>query len=107
VPPGGIVAITAAASIVTLPPFGRSLPDMLVSAARNQDCSIVRIEQGKSYCREAEPPPEPPQVCTRTLATVDCWANPDMLASPVSQVADGPSALTPAQEAYRTRGWFW
>jgi len=97
----------AALGVLTIPPFGRSPPDMIVSAIRNQDCSIVRVEQGKSYCRVADPPPEPPQLCTRSLATVDCWVNPEALVGPVKPVADGPNALTPAQEAYRTRGWLW
>jgi hypothetical protein len=90
-----------------VPPFGRSVPDMLVSAARGQDCSIVRMEQGKSYCRPPDPPPEPQPFCTRSLATVDCWINPQALTGPRVPVADGPAALTPEQEAYRTRGWLW
>ena len=105
--PGLTWACCAAVSGCAVPPFGRSLPDMLVSAARGQDCSIVRLEQGKSYCRPADPPPAPQPFCTRSLAVVDCWSNPQALTGPRIPVADGPSALTPTQEAYRTRGWLW
>lgn len=103
--PGPLAALTAGGSFLTVPVFGRSLPDMVVSAIRDQDCSIVRLEQGKSYCRPTDPPPEVPRLCTRSLASVDCWVNPQELTGAVLSVADGPSTLTPAQEAYRTRGW--
>ncbi len=101
----GALAIGIGAA--TLPALGRTVPDVFVSVLRNQDCSLVRVEQGKSYCREPDPPPEPPMLCTRSLANVDCWSNPQALTGAVRAVADGPTKLTPAQEAYRTRGWFW
>jgi hypothetical protein len=48
----------------------------------------------------------PPEFCTRSLGTADCWTNPDALnGQPVRGIADGPTVLTPAQEAWRTRRW--
>ncbi len=102
-------ALATGAAAVTVPIFGRALPDVAVSLIRNQDCSIVRIEQGKSYCRAPDPPPDPPTqvVCTRSLGDIDCFSNPMAVVGQVKSVADGPTTLTPDQEAYRTRGWLW
>ena len=102
-------ALATGAAASTVPFLGRSLPDVAVSLYRNQDCSIVRMEQGKSYCRQPDPPLDPPSevICTRSLADIDCFLNPKMVVGQVKSVADGPSKLTPEQEAYRTRGWLW
>jgi hypothetical protein len=107
--PAAPYVIGTAASLATVPVLGRTLPDVAVSLVRNQDCSMVRVEQGKSYCRTPDPPLDPPTgvVCTRSLADVDCYINPQMLVGQVKSVADGPGALTAEQEAYRTRGWLW
>lgn len=85
-----------------VPVIHRDLFDAAYSLSAGQDCSIVRLDKGETYCRPVEPPPEPPTTCTRSLGTVDCWR-----AAPASQlgVADGPSTLTPLQEADRTRLW--
>lgn len=99
-PAGAFVAASAAA----VPVFGRSVPDMLYSGLTGRDCSMIRLEQGKSYCRPIEPPPEVPIVCTRSLGVPDCWANPEALGPDVHAIADAPKP-TPEQEAYRTRGW--
>jgi hypothetical protein len=94
------------AEIASVAVFGRGLGDVVVSGVSGRDCSVVRLEQGKSYCRPIETPPMPPEFCTRSLGTADCWSNPNALnGQPVRGVADGPSVLTPAQEAWRTRRW--
>jgi hypothetical protein len=67
-----------------------------------RDCSAVRLDRGKSYCRPAEPPPEPPPYCTRSLGVADCWADP---AGHPRELGDGPRTLTPTQETDRTRRW--
>ena len=73
---------------------------------RGAKCSLVRVEQGKTFCTPQDPPPSPPQFCTRSLGTVDCWSNPDALNGPPPRgVADGPRTLTPAQEIDRTAHW--
>jgi hypothetical protein len=79
--------------------------DAVYSAITGKDCSIVRMEQGKSYCRPVEPPPDAPPYCTRSLGVVDCWRDPASLPNRPPEVADGPHVLTPAQEANRTRRW--
>ena len=98
-------ATVAGVSVAAVPLVGRTLPDVVVSAVSGKDCSLVRLDAGKSYCAMQEPPPAKPLVCTRSLGTVDCWANPEALGVPYREVADGPRALSPAQEAHRTRRW--
>lgn len=93
-----------AASTATIPVFGRSLPDLVVSGLSGRDCSIVRLEQGRSYCRTTDPPIAPDPVCTRSLGTVECWNNPEVFGTPQRGIADAPQP-TAEQEAYRTRRW--
>lgn len=83
----------------------RSPVDALYSMASGKDCSIVRLDQGKSYCRPTEPPPEVGPYCTRSLGVVDCWRDPASLPDRPAEVGDGPGTLTPLQDADRTRRW--
>jgi hypothetical protein len=65
----------------------------------------VRLDQGKSYCRPPEPPPDPQPFCTRSLARVDCWQDPAHLAGSYRGVGQAPT-LTPEQEENRLHtGW--
>jgi len=79
------------------------VPDTTVIA----DCSVVRLDQGKSFCRSMEPPPEPPPFCTKSIGAIDCWRQPPLAVPPRRGVADGPTRLTDQQEAYRTRRFLW
>ena len=99
-PTGALVA----ASVATVPVFGRTLPDMVVSGVSGKDCSAVRLEQGRSYCREPDPQPGPQVVCSRSLGVMDCWKNPEAFPVAPRGVADA-APPTPEQEAYRTRRW--
>lgn len=99
-PTGALLAANAASVVV----FGRAIPDLGVSAATGKDCSIVRLEQGKTYCALPEAAPARGPYCTRSLGTVDCWSNPEALANLPQEVADQP-ALTPLQERHRTARW--
>lgn len=56
-------------------------------------------------CASVEPPPTAPPYCTRTLGKVDCWRQPPLAIPLPPGLADGPTELTPAQEANRTRRW--
>jgi hypothetical protein len=79
--------------------------DAVVSVVGGKDCSVVRWDQGKSYCKPEEPKPDAPPYCTRSLGVVDCWKDPAALLDPPPEVADGARALTPMQEKDRTKGW--
>jgi hypothetical protein len=93
------------ANVVSVTTIQRSPADAIYSLATGRDCSVVRLDQGKTYCRRVEPPPEPSPYCTRGLATVNCWADPDTVPGHPRGVADGPSELNAAQEADRVRTW--
>lgn len=94
-----VVVGTTAGSVAVMQ---RTPIDAVYSLATGKDCSVVRLDQGKSYCRPTEPPPPAQPYCTRSLGVTDCWANP---AGEPPQQADGPNVLTPQQEANRTRKW--
>ncbi len=96
------VAAAEAASVAT---FHRDGFDLLYSVVSGRNCSIVRLDQGKSYCKPVEPPPAPPRFCTRTLGQAECFADPAALPDHPSPLADGPATLTPAQERNRTASW--
>jgi hypothetical protein len=102
----GVDPLGAAAvvGLATIPVFGRSGADILVSGLSGRDCSVVRLEQGKSYCRRPDPPIEAAPICTRSLGGIDCWTNPDAFPTPLRPLADAP-APTAEQEEYRTRRW--
>lgn len=56
---------------------GKTLTDHAVSMYTDKDCSTVRTEQGRTYCREDEPNPAPTVHCYRTIADVTCYAVPE------------------------------
>jgi hypothetical protein len=104
-----VVPVLIGTNIASVATIQRTPVDAVYSLVTGKDCSLVRLDQGKTYCRPVEPPPEPPPFCTRSLGVVDCWRNPpDMPNLPPnwpSGVADGPATLTPEQEANRVRRW--
>ncbi len=95
------LAAADAASVVV---FGRGIADIGVSAITGRDCSIVRLDRQQTYCAPLEPPYGPAPFCTRTLADVTCWSNPERFVLLPRSIADGP-ALTAAQESNRTARW--
>jgi hypothetical protein len=100
-----VVPAAALVSIGSIAVIQRSPFDALYSVISGKDCSIVRWDQGKSYCRPVEPPPEPPPYCTRSLGVADCWRDPANFLNRPPALGAGPHTLTPAQEADRTRTW--
>jgi hypothetical protein len=94
-----------AVEVASIPVIHRTFTDAIYSAVTGKDCSIVRLDENKTYCRPVEPPPALPPYCTKSLGTVDCWQDPQHLFPKPPQVADGPMTLTPEQEANRTRRW--
>ena len=107
-PLGGCVAAgtAAAVDVAAVTVIHRDIFDAIWSTVTGRDCSVVRLDEGRTYCRPIQPPPRPVPYCTRSLGSVDCWQDPQALPHPIPpQVADGPMTLTPAQDADRTRRW--
>ncbi len=100
---GAVVGVGA--NVISVTTIQRSPADAVYSLVTGKDCSIVRLDEGKTYCRPVEPPPEPPAFCTRGLGAVTCWADPATVPGNPHGVADGPTGLTPEQEADRVRKW--
>lgn len=98
-------ATAAAVNVAAIPIFGRSLPDIAVSAVTGRDCSIVRLDRGQTYCAPVERPSGSPPFCSRTIGTVDCWTDPEALINRPRELADQPSTLTPDQERNRAARW--
>jgi hypothetical protein len=112
---GALLGANAAA----IPVFHRDVFDLVYSGVTGRDCSVVRLDADKSYCRPVEPPPAPPPYCTRSIGAVDCWPilaadgpSPSGWMPPMltprgfePQIASGPYTLSPAQEADRVRRW--
>ena len=98
-PTGAFFAANAASVVV----FQRSIPDILFSFATGRDCSIVHLDQGKTYCSLPEEARIEP-FCTRSLGVVDCWADPALLPGRYRDVADTPAPL-PSQERWRRAPW--
>jgi hypothetical protein len=102
---GMIATVGVGATVISVTAIQRSPMDAVYSWVTGRDCSIVRLDQGKTYCRALEPPPEPPVYCTRGLGAVNCWKDPDTVPGHPRGVADGPAGLTAEQEANRVRTW--
>lgn len=89
--------------------FHRSIPDLIYSGVSGRDCSVVRLDQGQSYCVPVALPPKPPPYCTRSLGGIDCWAHPELVTNLPPQVAQGPhdgaQALTEEQDRSRLARW--
>ncbi|GAC1344108.1 MAG: hypothetical protein NVSMB18_21130 [Acetobacteraceae bacterium] len=99
-PTGALLAADAASVVV----FGRGIADLGVSAISGRDCSIVRLDQGLTYCAPFDAQEPPPVFCTRSLGVVDCWADPAMAPPPRQGVADTPPP-SPDQLHYRAARW--
>ena len=70
----GNVSIVNAATVIAT---DKTIADHVVSYRSGKDCSSVRSEQGRSYCREDEPNPIADVTCYQTLGDVMCYAAPD------------------------------
>ncbi len=104
-PVASAINIVGAVTVGSVAAFGRTPIDAAYSLVTGKDCSVVRWDQGKSYCRATEPLLDTLPYCTRSLGVVDCWRDPAAVPNLGPDVADGARALTPAQEKDRTRGW--
>ncbi|HBK06901.1 MAG TPA: hypothetical protein DDZ81_13825 [Acetobacteraceae bacterium] len=100
-----IAAVAVGANVGSVATIQRTPADAVYSWWTGRDCSIVRLDQGKRYCRAEEPKPETPAYCTRSLGAVNCWQDPATVPGHPRGVADGPTVLTVGQEADRVRSW--
>ena len=103
--PAAVVPLTVATLGADVAIFHRTLPDLIYSGITGRDCSLVRVDRGDSYCRPTAPPVPPQPYCTRSLAGVDCWAHPELMANVPPQVGQGPHELTPEQDRVRLARW--
>jgi hypothetical protein len=103
--PEQAATVGVGAAVGSIAVIGRSPVDAAYSVVSGRDCSIVRLDEGKSYCKPIEPPPAQQPYCTRSLGVVDCWADPAKMPNLPAQVGDIPHGLTPEQEADRVKGW--
>ncbi len=92
------------ADLASVAVFGRGIGDIGVSALSGWDCSVVRLDQGHTYCAPRPGPPAPGPFCTRSLGRVDCWEDPAALPGRYPNVGDTPPP-TAAQERYRLAPW--
>jgi hypothetical protein len=102
--PGVLYGSMAGANAVSVAVIGRDIADATVSLARGQDCSVVRLDRGQSYCKPVPGPVEPPVYCTRSIGAVDCWREPPETVPPRRGVAD-QAVLTAQQQEYQARRW--
>ncbi len=102
-----IATAAVAVNVGSVATIQRTPADAAYSWWTGRDCSAVRLDQGKTYCRPVEPKPELPVFCTRGLGAVNCWQDPGTVPGDPHGVADGPAELTEAQEADRLRKWPW
>ncbi|MDT7951858.1 MAG: hypothetical protein RQ966_10175 [Acetobacteraceae bacterium] len=99
-PAAGLVA----ADVASVTVFGRGLTDIGVSAITGRDCSVVRLDAGKTYCAPVYLGPPVQPICTRSIGVVDCWAEPS--AVPPGALISGftPPPLVD-QLRYRSERW--
>ncbi len=77
---GGCAAATpfGAVEAVSVMASDKTLTDHAISVASGKDCSILRKEQGKTYCVEDQVNPVYPQnYCYKTIGKVTCYDRPD------------------------------
>ena len=92
------------ADIASVAVLGRGLGDVGVSAITGRDCSVVRLDSGKTYCapRDDTPPQQP--FCTRTIGVVNCWADPYLVPQRQQEYGYTPPP-TEDQLRYRSARW--
>ena len=103
---GGCAGLEAAAVVegASVAVFGRGVLDIGVSAISGRDCSIVRLDRRQPYCAPREQLAVAPPFCSRTLANVTCWEDPERFQTQPRQLADTPGA-TKEQEQQITARW--
>ncbi len=75
---GTVALVVAGASMTSVMYTDKTLLDHGVSAANEQDCSMLYLEKKQPYCRDWAGQDETPAVlyCYPTLGQPDCYVNP-------------------------------
>ncbi len=94
--------VLAGVEVASVTVFGRDVVDLGVSAVTGRDCSVVRLDRRQPYCAARETLPGPPPFCTRSLADVQCWVDPEHLADRPRQIVDTPALTAEQVEQVRT-----
>ncbi|MDD2876716.1 MAG: hypothetical protein PHT60_07880 [Acidiphilium sp.] len=102
---GAAMGVGVGANVLALTTIHRTIPDAVISLVTGKDCSMVRLDNNKSYCRRKHALPPPLPYCTQTLGQATCWADPSQLPDHAPQVAEGPYELSPSQIVNRDRRW--
>lgn len=100
---GLFAGVTTGVSAASIAAIQRTPLDAGVSVATGRDCSLVRLDKQQSYCAPDDTP-RPLPYCTRSLGTVNCWAQPQQVTRLPQQVGDAPDP-TPAQRDWQRRSW--
>ena len=90
---------TAGVSTVLLINTGKTLADHAVSYAIDEDCGIVNYEKTRHYCRDwpdVTVRAEPELYCYKTLAQVECHAQPEPYGNKETLVGIRPAWPAPA-----------
>lgn len=87
-----VAAVEGASAVGT----GKTFSDHVVSYASGKDCSTVRSNSGRTYCRESESNPMPKVWCYRTLGKPVCYDRPDPYQGNQSKMGDNDHNLDTA-----------
>ena len=92
------------ADIASVTVLGRGLGDVGYSAVTGRDCSVVRLDTGKTYCAPRDDAPQQQPFCTRTIGVVTCWADPYLVPQRQEEFGYTPP---PAEDQLRYRSSRW
>lgn len=80
----GVAQVEAASVLGT----DKTFTDNLISHFSGKNCSILRANQGLTYCEEDEVLPKPEVYCYKTIGRVTCYDRPDPYQSRVPKVGE-------------------
>ncbi len=81
------------ANVATVIHADKTIPDIVLSEQRGENCSLLHAARNEPYCQPA--PPDPAETlaalannryCYRTLGSIDCYDRPDFMASGQTRV---------------------
>ncbi len=95
----GMIAILAIAGCSVVPVAGpleggsivltdKTVTDHIVSFSSGKNCSVIRQNQGLTYCEEDELVPVQSLYCYNTLGSVTCYDRPDPFSGRQKKIGD-------------------